>query len=361
MGKINKKKVIITIITVILIAVFVVGITIISNNIKINNQMKTATHAITIENEVKLYTSKNKTKEMTTLDIGTDTYILETVTNKNGEVLYKIKTGKKVGYVSKKDVGYYKEANNEKELMVDVSQFNLNNNFKSIGQFKAFLIKNDIKYVYIRAGGRGYGKAGKFYFDDNYKEYAEACEYLKIPFGFYFLEEAISSSEVDEEVKFMEDFLDENKYEYNKLPVALDVEKHVETGRADDIWETRYELVNELITKLKKKKINSILYSNAVLANTYLTRVNAKMWLAYYPGIKQIPTSWDSMITTEDNKSPEILKKVIGWQFTETGVSGKIDEKLDISLVAKDFYKTQNLEIKNIKLLKGALNMLGLE
>ena len=361
MEKINKKKVILTIITVIFIAVFIIGVTVITNNIKINNQMKTATHAITIENDVKLYTSKNMKKAKTTLDMGTNTYILETVTNKNGEVLYKIKTGKIVGYVSKKDIGYYKEAKKEKELMVDVSQFNLNNNFKSIGQFKAFLINNDIKYVYIRAGGRGYGKAGNFYYDNNYKEYAEACEYLNVPFGFYFLEEAISSSEVDEEVKFITDFLDDNKYKYNKLPVALDVEKHIETGRADDIWETRYELVNELITKLKKKKINSILYSNAVLANTYLTKVNTKMWLAYYPESNKIPTSWESMITTEDNKNPEILKKVIGWQFTETGVSGQIEEKVDISIVSKDFYKTQILEIKNTKLIKGALNMLGLE
>lgn len=359
MEKVNKKKIIITIIVVMLIALVVIGITRILYNIKIDNQMKTATHAITMENDVKLYSSENKKKELETLDIGTDTYILETAQNKNGDVLYKVKIGKKVGYVEKKDIGYYTEAKKEKELMVDVSQFNLKNNFKSIGQFKAFLIKNDIKYVYIRAGGRGYGKAGKFYYDDNYKEYAEACEYLKIPFGFYFLEEAISSSEVDEEVKFINDFLDENKYEYNKLPVALDVEKHAEPGRADEIWETRYELINEMMTKLKRKRINSMLYSNAVIANTYLTNVNSKMWLAYYPGLKEIPTSWDSIISSEENRSPELMKKIVGWQFTETGVPGTIDLKIDVSIVNKDFYRAENLNIKNTKLIKGALNLLG--
>ena len=109
----------------------------------------------------------------------------------------------------------------------DVSKFNMQNNFSTIGEFKAFLLKNNIKYVYIRAGGRGYGEAGNFYTDTNYKEYAEACEFLKIPFGFYFLDEAITSEEVDEEVKFIKEFIENNRYRSNTLPIALDVEKHL--------------------------------------------------------------------------------------------------------------------------------------
>lgn len=360
MGKINAKKVIIAIIIVLVIVVIALITTTIVNNIIINKQMKTAKHAVTLVDNVEVYSSKTKKKKTETLEIGTDTYILESITNKDGDKLYKIKTGKKVGYVSQKDIGYYTEAKDDKELMVDVSQFNLKNNFKSIGQFKAFLINNNIKYVYIRAGGRGYGQAGKFYYDDNYKEYADACEYLNVPFGFYFLEEAITSEEVDEEVKFISNFLEENKYNNNVLPVALDVEKHVEAGRADGIWETRYELINELINKLQKKKIDSILYSNAVLASTYLTKVNAKMWLAYYPETDSIPYSWDMLANKEEVKNTNIMDKLISWQFTETGVKNKISEKVDISTTKKNFYKEDKSITNFFKISEDVLKMIDI-
>ncbi len=49
--------------------------------------------------------------------------------------------------------------------------------------------EKDERYVYIRAGGRGYTE-GKIYYDNNFKMFRDACEYLKIPYGFYFIDEA---------------------------------------------------------------------------------------------------------------------------------------------------------------------------
>ena len=71
---------------------------------------------------------------------------------------------------------------------MDVSQFDFEKDFKSKEDFEVFVLENKISCVYIRAGGRGYGEKGNFYEDNKYKEYVEACEYLKIPYGFYFLE-----------------------------------------------------------------------------------------------------------------------------------------------------------------------------
>ena len=221
--------------------------------------------------------------------------------------------------------------------MVDVSQFNLKNNFKSIGQFKAFLINNNIKYVYIRAGGRGYGQAGNFYTDPYADEYARACEFLGIPFGYYFLDEAVNSQEIDEEVKFINEYLENRTYKYNKLPVAIDVEKHDEPGRADNIWNTRYMLINELTKKLADKNIKSILYSNAKLANEFLENVEAKMWLAYYPGVTEIPDYWYSDTEGDGALNKKIITKMIGWQFTEKGVSGVINEKVDLSIIYSNY------------------------
>lgn len=319
-----------------------------TNAIIINAQMKNAVNAVTIQENVSLYSSKNMSKVKQDLELGTNTYILESDISNNNEPIYKVKVGKKVGYIHKDDLKYFEETNMKKELMLDVSQFNMKNNFSSIGEFKAFVLNNNIKYVYIRAGGRGYGKAGNFYKDTSYKEFADACEYLHIPFGFYFLEEAITSNEVDEEVKFIEDFINENNYEYNKLPIALDIEKHLEEGRADGIWDKRYVLVNELIAKLEQKKYNVIVYSNASIANQYLTKVNTELWLAYYPSITEEPSYWYSDTDGEGATNKELISKMVGWQFSQTGIPNKISKNVDVSIVYSNYFKSgSTLDVLN--------------
>ena len=75
----------------------------------------------------------------------------------------------------------------------------------------------------------------------------------------------------------------DNKGKNCVLPVALDIENHGGKGRADTIWDTRYTLVQELINNLKKRKIDTIVYSNAQTANLFLSELKTKFWLAYYP------------------------------------------------------------------------------
>lgn len=341
----NKKKVVIVII--ILLGILIagaIGTKIYVDNAIIEEQMKNAKNAVTINNDVAIYSSKNMGRKKETYQIGTDAYILEDLTNKKNEEVCKVKVGKRVGYIYKKDLDYFKEATEKKELMLDVSQFNMKNNFSSMGEFKAFILKHNIKYVYIRAGGRGYGKAGKLYLDDNYKEYADACEYLGVPFGFYFLEEAITSEEVDEEVKYIEKFLSNNQYKHNKLPIALDIEKHVEQGRADEIWDTRYELVNEMIDKMNKAGLDVIVYSNANVASEYLTGINTELWLAYYPRITETPSNWYSDMETDGATNKLMISKMVGWQFTETGIPDTINEKVDISIVYSNYFKDGSMD-----------------
>lgn len=111
--------------------------------------------------------------------------------------------------------------------------------------------------------GRGYGSKGNFYEDEKYQEYVDACEYLKVPYGFYFLDEALDDTEIAEEVKVIKEFLKKASGEYCQLPLALDVEDHEGKGRADDIWTSRATLVQKLIDSLKKEKIDTIVYTNA--------------------------------------------------------------------------------------------------
>ena len=153
-----------------------------------------------------------------------------------------------------------------------------------------------------------------------------------------------NSDEVDEEVKFIEDFLNENNYTNNKLPIALDIEKHDEPGRADEIWDTRHVLVNEMIDKMKHKGMNVIVYSNANVASEYLTGVNTELWLAYYPSISEKPNNWYSDMKTQGASNELMISKMVGWQFTDSGIPDSIDKKVDISIVYSNYFKDGSMD-----------------
>lgn len=341
---INIKRYIICIIALFICISTIILIKILIDKKIIRDEMKTAEHAITVKEDVHMYSSAKEKGRFENIKVGTDTYILNELTDKNGIIWNKVKIGEKVGYIKSENISTYNPTYKKRDIMIDVSKFNMKNNFKDIGEFKAFLINNNVKFVYIRAGGRGYGQAGNFYTDTNADEYAKACEFLKIPFGYYFLDEAISSEEVDEEVNFINEYIFNHKYNYNTLPIAIDVEKHVESGRADEIWDTRYELINELMSKLKQNQKRAILYSNANLANKYLTDVNTEMWLAYYPNVTNIPEYWYSDTNEDGASNKKLISKLVAWQFTENGIKDKINNEIDISMVYSNYLINNNME-----------------
>lgn len=307
-----------------------------------NTDVTNAIHAIVINDNV-LFHKKPKESifsKISTLKRGENAYVLEEHCDKDNIKWYKIKCNDRVGYVLKENIDYYKKSNEEYVLMSDVSKFNvIYKHFETTSDYQLFLVKNNFQYVYIRAGGRGYGEEGKFYTDPDFKMFIDACEYLKIPYGFYYIDEAINSEEIDEEIAFMKDFINKNSTEMNKLPLAIDIETHDGDGRADEMWEDRVYLAEELIQKFRLNGIDTIIYSNAKTANEYLSNASANFWLAYYPQENEIPKYWYSETDQEPTENIEFMNKMIGWQFSETGVSNQIKEKVDVNLVKNSFFK----------------------
>lgn len=338
-----KKKKLLLMIILILIVIFVVSFVGIENYRKKKNQeeIDASIHGVVLAEDVPFYAKAetNNVRQIKLLHKGENVYILDEFEKDNID-WYKVKIdGKRNGYVRADSVHYYKEINSQKVLVSDVSQFNIDKNFENMEDFEVFLLENKISYVYIRAGGRGYGQKGNFYYDENYKDYIEACEYLKIPYGFYFLDEALNDKEVDEEVEFISNFIKDNTGKYCMLPVALDVEKHDGKGRADNIWDARAEIVQGLIDKLNEKNINNILYTNAQTANLYLSDLKTKFWIAYYPEEGKVPDYWYFDTKQDGASNTKLQKRTIGWQFTEHGAGDEISEDVDLSLMKKEFYK----------------------
>lgn len=341
----NKKKVgiILLIITILLVAFIVTNLW---EKIKLEKEKNTditnAIHAIVIQDYAQIY-KKPKQSAFSMFDMakkGDNVYILEELIGDKEIKWYKVKYGNRVGYVVQESLDYFEPSDEEFVLMSDVSKFNVQyKHFENTKEYQIFLIENNIQYVYIRAGGRGYGEKGNFYTDEYVQIFIEACEYLKIPYGFYYIDEAVNGEEIDEEVEFIEKFIKEHATSMCKLPLAIDIETHDGKGRADEMWENRVFLAEELVQKFRVRGISTIIYSNAKTASEYLTNVSTNFWLAYYPQENQIPNYWYSDTDQEPTQNLELINKMIGWQFTENGVGEIIKEDVDISLVKNSFFK----------------------
>ena len=368
----HKTKYIVSIVllTVTVITLIVTIIALVINYNKITGDMNLAKNAIISKDSVVLKVNRDEI----ILGKGERVSILKDDIINNE---YLIKYGENVGRIEKNDVSYFLLNENEREpLMLDVSQFNIvgkesednpNRNFKSEKDFELFIINNNIQYVYIRLGGRGWGQKGVLYYDDEAPRYIESCEYLGVPYGFYFLDEALNDEEVMEEVKFVKEFLDKNKTKMNILPLAIDLEYQSGKGRADDIWEQRTPILNKLISELDKIGEKSIIYSNGARIEKYIKDVNTNFWVAMYPQDDVIPyDSYSSVVKIDQlqeelnqmsnaniidkllNKggtdvkkySDEFLNKVLGWQFTESGASKDgIDDYIDLSVMNNKMFK----------------------
>lgn len=339
----NYKKIILIAVTLII----VIGIIIFVrfrieykwNNIDVSN----AIHAVTIEENVGFYRKPkiSKWRHIKDLPLGQNVYIVEDFVDENGKSWYKVKADDKVGYIEKEKADTYEFSHKDGSvLMSDVSKFNLYyDHFNGSGEYEAFLLNNNINYVYIRLGGRGYGEEGNFYTDPNFQTFIDACEYLGVPYGFYYIDEAITSEEIVEEVEFIYDLLNKNKSDLAVLPLVIDIESHDGVGRADKIWEDRADLATELIEKFKEKNIDTIIYSNANTINEYLYTIDTNFWVAYYDEKKKVPDHWYTDTDQEATENTEFTDKIIAWQFTETGIGEKTKYPVDISLVNNEFFK----------------------
>ena len=262
------------------------------------------------------------------------------------------------------DENQNKDKNNNSEyyLMLDVSQFNIigydvennpDNKFRDTNDFINFVKDNNIKYVYIRIGGRGWGQAGTLYEDDRYLEFVDACNQNKIEYGFYFIEEATNEDEIIEEINFINELKSRCSLEYNKLPLALDMEYQFGRGRTDNIWEQRTNLINYFIDNYNG---DVIVYVNGARGQKYLKNIKCKIWVAMYPEDNRIPNMFYkdyvlnemqkeyNVLMTDLNKcgtdtikyDTDFLDKICIWQFTENGAKdNNINSRVDISIFEK--------------------------
>lgn len=301
---------------------------------------KTGINGVVLGENVNLYSKplEDERKKIATFEEKSNVFILNSLIE-DGKQWYEIEYNGEKGYVLSENIDYYKKPKDKYLIVADFSSHNMIDIFENENDVEAFLLKYDVAAVYIRAGGRGYGKKGNFYTDEKYDIFVNACKYLGIQYGFYFLDEALDNSEINEEVEFISKFMKENSSPLCTLPIALDIESHEGEGRCDSVWDSRSMMVKKLIKKLKVANFETIVYSNANTCNKYLSTLNTKFWLAYYPEEDFVPDYWYTETKQPGVENKSMISKMVGWQFSENGVNHVIKEGIDLSIFKNDFLK----------------------
>lgn len=199
--------------------------------------------------------------------------------------------------------------------VIDVSQHN--------GAIDWTKVKGKVDAAIIRAGYRGYGKAGTLATDTRFRENAKAANKANIPIGVYWLSQALSEAEAKAEATYLVKLLKDFKITY---PVYLDSE-HCEingNGRADKLDKaTRTKYAKVLLAAIKAAGYTAGLYCSEdwfknEIDGSAIRSLGYTVWCARLAG--------EPRIGAHD-----------AWQYSWKGKINGITGDVDLSYFYKDF------------------------
>jgi len=207
-------------------------------------------------------------------------------------------------------------SNNNQYEIIDVSEFNVINDYTAVVQ--------NIQGVIIRCGYRGYGKAGNLVSDKRFTEHYNGFK-GKTKIGYYFLSQAITTNEAIEEADYVVNHLIDGKQ--NDFPIYLDSEwsNDNHNGRADSLSKKdRTDCIIAFMDRIKALNYKVGVYASEYWFNDNLdfsriTATGASIWVANYRNDKPSISNYDM------------------WQYTKDGtISGINEGKVDRSHVYKN-------------------------
>lgn len=139
-------------------------------------------------------------------------------------------------------------------MIIDLSKYNVVTDWNQV--------KKSASGIILRCGCRGYG-SGKIVEDAKFKEFAAACRQNGIPFGLYFMSQAINTAEAAEEAEFS---LAKAKEYGATLPIFIDSEDGDGTARivrADGLSkDQRTKVVKAFCDTVAKSEFSAGVYAS---------------------------------------------------------------------------------------------------
>lgn len=172
-------------------------------------------------------------------------------------------------------------------------------------------VREQVDFIMLRCGFRGYTKGG-LREDSNFEEYAKECR-GKIPFGLYYMSQAINEAEAIEEAKYCV-----NTYHKSgaTLPIFIDCEasNSKKNGRADQLSKAkRTEIAKAFCDYVQKCGIQSGVYAST---NWYKNHLNLEELLKE----RNYLIWWASYGSNSGKPSTELPGEILDfWQYTSQG------------------------------------------
>lgn len=213
-------------------------------------------------------------------------------------------------------------------MYIDLSKYNRVTDWKAVSQ--------NVEGIILRVGYRGYG-SGKIVLDPMFETYAKQCYNYSIPFGIYFMSQAITPIEAVEEADFALHYAE--KYDA-KLPIFIDSEDGDGTARvvrADALSKSDRTDICDMFCKtiVNSRRLAGIYAST----NWFETRLNVIKLEKYLLWVAQYGETYKGK------------HRIDMWQYTNKGlvpgIAGNVDCSIKYGFPNTNF--TKPLPIRNLK------------
>lgn len=192
--------------------------------------------------------------------------------------------------------------------IIDLSEHNGNTDFKKIAK--------DCDGAIFRLGYRGYTQ-GTLKDDKKFSNYVKAAKNVGLPFGVYYVTQAITETEAKEEAQYT---LKKIKGLKLDLPIYIDTEDgNKGAGRADNgklSREKRTEIMLAFCDEIEKAGYRAGIYSSVSWFNDNLV-------------LSDIPSTISLWVAKYSRVAPSMSYD--GWQYTEKGKIAGVSGYVDIS------------------------------
>lgn len=224
-------------------------------------------------------------------------------------------------------------------MIIDISQYNTVVDWNEV--------KRAVDGVIFRIGYRGYGRNGSLVLDKKFHKNLSACHNLGIPYGIYFVTQAVNVTEILEECSFI---MEHKEILNPTLGIWIDSEYSTEprhNGRADKLNKgVRTSLINDFCRFFEERGYKSGLYCSDSWLDDMLNYADLKchnFWVAKY-----------GKNNGKMDTCPKHLTDL--WQFTSKGKVNGIVGDVDLN-----FPLERSGYLPNLKGYKGCSIVKGLE
>lgn len=182
------------------------------------------------------------------------------------------------------------------------------------------LKKAGCDFVMIKVGGRGYS-SGEVVLDEKLKDYMTDAKNAGLDIGVYFYSQAVSKSEIEEEVETLLEAIKDYQINYPVVYMMQEVEGDMARVELLD-EESRTSFAKTFLEAVKKAGYTPMIYGN-------------KEWLVTKLNLEEL-SDYDIWLA-QDGDAPDYPYEFTMWQYDKEGIINGITEETGLNISFVDY------------------------